>query len=361
MKKIVIVYGGKSPESEISILTSLKVYKELSKVNKNIYLVFLDKEGNFYFGKNLLKLENYQDKKGFRKFKFYSVNNTYYFKGVKRYYFDEVLIIGHGKNIEDGTLSSYFEVNNIPYLYDDLSNASLFIDKVKTKLVLQSLNIPLIPYQIVHQFNKNIEIKLYYPIILKPSRLGSSIGIEKVNSESELKVKMLSSFRYDETLLLEEYIEDKVEYNISILGYEDKMIFSSIEEVSSSSEGLSFYDKYDYSSSNEKRLISPSLPKEIKDKILEISSKIFSSLNLCGLYRFDLIFNKKTGDIYLNEVNSLPGSLSYYLFEDRGIKMSELLLMYIDILETKNKRRNHLLVNFEEGFINNIDLDKLKK
>ena len=89
--------------------------------------------------------------------------------------------------------------------------------------------------------------------------------------------------------------------------------------------------------------------------------KIFSSLNLCGLYRFDLIFNKKTGDIYLNEVNSLPGSLSYYLFEDRGIKMSELLLMYIDILETKNKRRNHLLVNFEEGFINNIDLDKLKK
>ena len=186
-KRIVIVYGGKSVESEISILTALKAYKELKKVNPDVYLVYLDKNGNFYSGKGLLNLENYVSLKDFKKVKFNKLFSLTYFRHIKRIYFDEVLILGHGKNIEDGTLSSYFETLNIPYLYDDLTNSSLFIDKIKTKLILNSLNIPLVNYQIIHSYQNDINIKLDYPLIIKPSRLGSSIGIEKVNSSNELK------------------------------------------------------------------------------------------------------------------------------------------------------------------------------
>lgn len=361
MKRIVLVYGGNSVESEISILTSLKIFKELKKINSNLYLVYLDKNGNFYSGKGLLSIENYYSLKGFKKIKFAKKFSNNYFKHYKKVYFDEVLILGHGKNVEDGTLASYFQTLNIPYLYDDLSNSSLFIDKVKSKLALESLSIPQIKYQIIHQFEKKKEINLNYPLIIKPSRLGSSIGIEKVNNKEELKEKMLSSFRYDETLLVEEFVENKIEYNIALLGYENKIIYSDIEEVNHNDKILSFYDKYDYSSDNDKRVISPVINKTIKDEILTISRKIFNTFNLCGLYRFDFIYDNKNDNIYLNEVNSLPGSLAYYLFESKGIKPCDLVLMYIDILEIKNQRRNHLLTAFEDGFISNVDLDKLKK
>lgn len=360
-KRIVIVYGGKSVESEISILTALKVFKELKKVNPFVYLVYLDKKGNFYSGKGLLNLENYVSLKDFKKVKFDKKFSLCFFKHINRTYFDEVLILGHGKNIEDGTLSSYFETLDIPYLYDDLSNSSIFIDKIKTKLILKTLNIPLINYQVLHSYQNENKITLDYPLIIKPSRLGSSIGIEKVNSKDELKSKLISSFRYDETLLIEEFIENKIEYNIAILGYQNKLIISDVEEVSHNDQVLSFYDKYDYSKGNEKRVIAPIIDSSLKEKIVDIVTKIFNELNLCGLYRFDMIFDKKVNEIYLNEINSLPGSLAYYLFESKGIKMSDLVLMYIDILENKNKNRNRLLNSFEEGFINNVDLDKLKK
>ena len=115
MKRLVLVYGGKSTESEISILTALKFYKELIKVNKNVYLVYLDQKGNFYHSKGMDKLENYGDN-NFKKINFYKKKSNYFFsRGLKKTYFDMVVILGHGKNVEDGTLSSYFEVLNIPY------------------------------------------------------------------------------------------------------------------------------------------------------------------------------------------------------------------------------------------------------
>lgn len=364
MKRTVIVYGGNSTESEISILTALKVYKEFKKVNKNLYLVYLDHDGNFYSSKDLVKLENYSDKKNFKKVSFNKVNSKYFFKGkLKRTYFDIVLILGHGKNIEDGTLSSYFETLNIPYCYDDLSNVSLLQDKGKTKLLFSSLDIPQVDYQIIHKFEykQNIKKHLKFPLIIKPSRLGSSIGIVKVNCVDELHQEIMNAFRYDETLVIEECIEDKIEYNIALLGYEDTIIVSEVEEVNRSKEVLSFFDKYDYSNGNEKRIICPNISRKIKEELIKISRKVFNKLNLCGIYRFDFIYDTKSNTLFLNEVNSLPGSLAYYLFEPKGINMIDLVLMYIDFHSQKNKNRKLLFSTYQDGFVNKVDLDKLKK
>ena len=364
MKRIVIVYGGKSSESEISVLTSLKVYKELKKTNNQVYLVYLDQEGNFYSSKNLEKVEAYSSKDKFKKVNFYKKKSSYYFASkFKRTYFDLVLILGHGKNIEDGTLSSYFETLNIPYIYDDLTNVSLFMDKVKTKLVFKALDIKVTNYQIVHSYEvaDKFDLDFSYPLIIKPSRLGSSIGIIRVNKKEDLLESLIKGFTYDETLLIEEYIEDKVEYNIALLGYQNKILFSEIEEVNSSKEVLTFYDKYDYTSNNKKRIIYPQIECELIEEIKETSKTIFNKLNLCGLYRFDFIFDKKRHVLYLNEVNSLPGSLAYYLFEKQGISLSELVYMYIDILTLKNRNRNKLSTSFLDGFISKVDIDKLKK
>ena len=140
MKRVVFVYGGKSVENEISILTSLKAYKEFKKINDQVHLVYLDHEGNFYSGNGLENLENYPLKNGFKKVNFIKDKGRYYIKfPFKKIEFDVALILGHGKNIEDGTLSSYFEVLNIPYCYDDISNVSLLMDKVKSKYVFDTL------------------------------------------------------------------------------------------------------------------------------------------------------------------------------------------------------------------------------
>ena len=366
MKRIVLVYGGSSTESEISILTALKTYKELIKVNKNVSLVYLDHDGNFYTGKELVNLESYSLKKNFKIVNFKKKNNkSYYTYHFKKVYFDLVLILGHGKNVEDGTLSSYFEILKIPYLYDDLSNVSLFQDKIKTKLLLKNFGINQTKFTYLHKHQyENYDydkLELNYPLITKPSRLGSSIGIKKVNNLKELKEGLIRGFMYDETVLIEEFIDNKIEYNIAILGYQDKIIVSDIEEVNQNNQVLSFYDKYDYSKGNEKRIIKPKIVSSIKDEIIETSRLVFNECNLCGLYRFDFIFDIESNKLYLNEINTLPGSLAYYLFESKGIKMVDLILMYIEVLSLKNKNRSHLLTTFQEGFVSNVDLDKLKK
>ena len=366
MKRIVLVYGGSSTESEISILTALKTYKELTKVNKNVYLVYLDHCGNFYSGKGLEKLENYSNKRNFQKIKFYKSKQSYFFKGlIKRTFFDLVLILGHGKNSEDGTLSSYFETLKIPYCYDDLANVSLLQDKSKTKYVFSTLGINQVNYKVLHlhqyETNKRYPIDLKFPLIVKPSRLGSSIGICKVETVEELNQELLNAFRYDETLVLEECIEEKIEYNIALIGYQNKIIVSEVEEVNNTKEVLSFFDKYDYSNGNEKRIICPKMDKDVKNKIINNAKNVFEALNLCGIFRFDFIYDKKTEELYLNEVNSLPGSLAYYLFEPKGISMVDLVLMYIDFHSEKNKVRLHLLSSYEDGFVSKVDIDKLKK
>ena len=366
MKRIVLVYGGSSTESEISILTALKTYKELMKTNKNITLVYLDHEGNFYIGKELLNLESYSLKKNFIKVTFNKKKGkSYYSYHLKKKYFDFALILGHGKNVEDGTLSSYFEVLKIPYLYDDLSNVSLLQDKVKTKMVFNSLNITQTKFKYIHKYQYDNfsfdSLNLNYPLICKPSRLGSSIGIKKCNNFQELKEGLLKGFMYDETMLIEEFIDSKIEYNIALLGYENKIIVSDIEQVNQNDQVLSFYDKYDYSKSNEKRVIKPKVSSLIKEEMINISKLVFNELNLCGLYRFDFIFDTKNEKLYLNELNTLPGSLAYYLFESKGIRMVDLILMYIDVLTLKNKNRIHLIDTFQEGFVSKVDLDKLKK
>lgn len=366
MKTICIVYGGDSPESEISVLTSLKVYKELKSNNIPCFLVYLNHKGEFFTGKALENVDNYLTNKFFSKGKFIKINRNYYFLShLKKQRFDEVLILGHGPRIEDGTVASYFQTKNIPYLYDDLSNASLIQDKSRFKMIMDYLKIKQTSFEIIykHQFEKdnNLYLNLKYPLIVKPANLGSSIGIKKVNNKEELIIGLNSVFEYDETAVIEEYVVNKKEYNIALVGYENKRILSQIELVSDNAKVLSFYDKYDYSNKNEKRIINPLIEDSIKEEIERNTLKVFTQLNLCGIYRFDYIFDTSHNVLYLNEINVVPGSLAYYLFEGKGIKFIDLILMDIRTLRKKKENRLYVKKTFEEGFIKDIDISKLKK
>lgn len=364
MKKTLFVCGGSSVESEISCLTALKICKVLKSNDTPFLLVYLDEDHHFNLVNKLegsfVKNKNY--KEGF----FVRKKNKWFFKvGLKKYTFDQVVILGHGKNIEEGSVACYFKTLGIKVLSESIYNGTLIQDKVKFKMLLKSLKINSLPFSYLYKYQieddeliKKITMKLNYPLIVKPNCLGSSIGINKVNNYQELKRSLYEAFMYDQCVIIEEYLELKKEINVALMGYKDDYKFSSFEEVNSSNKVLSFYDKYDYSKENEKRIINPTLSDDVKNKIYKDLKKLHSCLNLCGVIRFDY-FISNDNKIYLNEANLIPGSLGYYLFDSDNL--SKHIEDYLHILEKREKDESLLLTKFKEGFMSKIDIDSLKK
>lgn len=363
MKKIAFICGGPSVEREISCLTGLKIAQELKSEKIDHLLIYLDNQHRFYLVKEYVptfvkekKMSEGRFVKGKKKFCF-SV------KG-KKCAFDEIVILGHGKNIEEGSLSAYFYHQGIPCLSESFANGTLLQDKLRLKLALSSLEIPMVKYDYLYKYQinaqevqKRIVDHIGFPLIIKPSSLGSSIGISRVEKIDQLPSALFEAFLYDDCVLAETCVENKREINVAILGYEKELTISSLEEVNRSDQVLSFYDKYDYTLSNKKRIVCPSIESSIQEKIVQTSTKIFTSLHLCGLIRFDFIVE---GDkVYFNEANLIPGSLAYYLFPN--LKIGELVEKYVGYLEKKDHQQSLLFTTFHEGFMNKVDLSKLKK
>ena len=366
MKKIAFICGGNSVEKEISCLTALKIVSELKKANIDCLLIYLDQKMNFHLVNELTPKfveENKLIKGGFLK-----KRQKSFFKTIKKkYQFDYVSILGHGKNIEEGNLKTYFDMLNIPCLSESIYNGVILQDKSKFKMALNYLNIPSLPHKTIYKYQieksdkiKQIINKFSFPLIIKPSTLGSSIGINIVENKDKLKEALIKTAYYDDVILIEPFIKNKIEINTAIMGYENEIYISSLEEVNDSKSILSFYDKYDYSSSNKKRIINPNIDEKVKNKVIDLAKKVFENLHLCGIVRFDFIIDLDQNKIYLNEANLIPGSLAYYLFKDQ-FDIPSLVEKYIDILLKKHHQQELLLNKFDEGFMNKIDLSKLKK
>lgn len=363
MKKIAFICGGPSVEREISCLTGLKIAKELQEEKIDHLLIYLDDHHRFYLVREYVptfvkekKMSEGSFVKGKKK-DFFSV------KG-KKHIFDEIVILGHGKNIEEGSLAAFFFHRGFSCLSESLANGTLLQDKLRSKLALGSLNVPMVKYDYLYKYQVNAQEvqrriidRIGFPLIVKPSSLGSSIGISRVDTAERLPNALFEAFLYDDCVLVETCVENKREINVAILGYEKEMTVSVLEEVNRSDQVLTFYDKYDYTLSNKKRVVGPSIDDSVREKIVQTATTIFTSLRLCGLVRFDFIVDGEK--VYFNEANLIPGSLAYYLFPD--MKIGELVEKYVGYLEKKEHQQSLLFTTFHEGFMNKVDLSKLKK
>ncbi len=368
MKKIAIVYGGNSLESDISVLTALKVAHEFQNNGWDYLLVYLDHDGNFYTGKALLNKLNYENFHGFKKGEFKRKHQSSFFKTkTSKLYFDYALIVGHGKGIEDGTLGAFFDTLKIPCIYSGIYNAAILQDKVACKRILNTFKIPQTKFKSLSASTYlNIQkldsfIKpLHFPLIVKPCHLGSSIGVRKVMNIEELKEAIEAAFYYDDEVIVEEAINHLKEVNIAILGNEEKMIISSLETVNNHDMILSFYDKYE-SGEDKKfvRIIPSDVSEDIEETIRDIAIKSFRSLSCFGVVRFDFLYDQQSQKVYLNEINTIPGSLAYYLFEDKGIEFKELLTTLVDIGIKRIQKLSTIEATFEKGFLSNLS-EKIK-
>ena len=330
--KLGVIFGGMSTEHEVSCVSATSVIKNLNKEKYDIYPIFIDKQGKWFEVYNIEKIQN--NKKEI----------PYVFKYLKE--MDVVFPVLHGLYGEDGTIQGVFEMLKVPYVGCRVLASSVGMDKIYTKIMFekaginQAKSVYIRNYKdkyifIDKEFNeKLLEIdeavketieRLEFPMFIKPSNSGSSVGISKAHNEEELKNAIIEASKFDRKILIEQGINGK-EVECAVLGNEE-VISSCVGEIRAADEFYSYDAKYNNVES--KTLIPAEISEDVSEKIQKLAIKAFKAIDGKGLSRVDFFVEDKTEKIYINEINTMPGftSISMYpkLFDAVGIRYTELL------------------------------------
>ena len=352
MEKLHIIFGGASVEHDVSIITALQTYNAL-KDKYNIQLIYCSRNNKFFLT-DKTTTNDYIDKdlliKKSTQVAIFN-NGIYKVKKNKLKYIGEInLVINccHGGMGEDGRLKALLDYNNIASSSSNTIPSAVCMNKEYAKLVAQSLNIPIVDYVVVDScanLSEKVE-NLSDNLIVKPCSLGSSIGVLKSN-KAQLKDDVEIVLHLDNHVLIENEITPLIEYNCALIKDGDNILLSQIEQPVNKSDILSFEDKY--ITSEQTRIIPAEIPKEREDLIYEYSKKIYQHLNLNGVVRIDYLYSKENNQVYFNEINTIPGSLSYYLFEGLGVSYIKLMEILI-----KNIKPNTLQPYFSSTILENL-------
>lgn len=375
--KIGVLFGGVSVEHEVSIITAVQAMKHMDTVKYDIVPIYITKEGSWYTGAMLKDMQIYNDmdllKRYAKEVVLYKKDGRFILqsKGLIKREIAEVdlcLPIMHGTNGEDGSLQGYLKTVGVPFGECDLFSACVGQDKIFMKQIWRDSNVPVVKYDWFYDADfmqdsdsiiKRLE-KLGYPMIVKPARLGSSVGIGVAHNEEELRDVILDAINYDTKILVEEMIEDLTEVNISVLGNYHKQKVSVIEEVGGTKEILSYDDKYKGGSkkaadsqgmASAKRIIPARISDDLSNQVSEIAKRAFKSLGSSGVVRIDFLIDNKNNKVYANEINSIPGSLAFYLWEKTGKEYHELLDDVIEIAIRDYKDSLNKTYSFDTNII----------
>jgi len=380
--KVGVMFGGESVEHEVSIISAVQAMKFLDNEKYEVVPIYISKEKEFYTGKMLMDLEIFKDLKLLKKYAknvtFYNKNNLYVLqnkKGLKNIIneVDIVLPVVHGTNVEDGTLQGFLETIGVPYVGCNVYSSVVNQDKVFAKQIFESCNIPITDYVwcFDSEFYDDFKIikdkvkKLGYPVIIKPATLGSSVGINVVKKESDLEEALKDSFKYDFKVVIEKLVSNLKEVNCSAMGNYENVETSVIEEVIKSEDILSYKDKYISKNKSKgmlstSRIIPAKLDKKLESEIKNLTEKVFKTNNCSGVVRIDFLLDSKTNKLYVNEINSIPGSLSFYLWEKTDKAYSKLLDELISIGIKNYKKKKSKIYSFDSNILSSFNGSKGK-
>lgn len=384
--RVGIFFGGNTVEHEISIITALQAMENIDEEKYEIVPIYISKDRHMYTGTALRDMETF---KYFDNMKKYLKEITLVLKdgnvvlqkvkgifGRNVGYIDVAFPIVHGKGVEDGTIAGYLESFGIPVVGPSIVGAAVGQDKVLLKQILKANNIKTPKYiwfyDNEYDLGKDEVIfkaeKLGYPLIVKPANLGSTIGIKVAHDKNELCEAIDTALEYENKILIEEVIPNLLELNCAVLGNHEFMETSLIAEMKMRHELLTFEDKYLGSSkkgiksscktpsmSNSDFRIPAKISDEMTEEIYEISKSTFRALNLKGVCRIDFLVNKKTSEIFVNEPNTIPGSLSFYMFKPKGKEYVTLIdeLITMSIKDYKNNSRK--TTSFKSNVLSNYN------
>lgn len=388
--KVGVFFGGKSVEHEVSIITAIQAIENMDKNKYDIVPIYITKENKMYCGDLIGDISNYKDIDNLLKNSTQVVlaqkdnkvvllrANKKVYQNDKYDYIDIAFPIVHGTNVEDGTLQGFLKMFNIPYVGCDIISSSVGMDKYVCKCVLKDNNIPVLDCKCISakDYNENsenvineIENKFEYPVIVKPINLGSSVGIKIAKEQGELKEAIENAFSYSKKILIEKAIKNLQEINCSVLGDYESAKASECEEPVKTDEILSYKDKYISSgkktgaakSMNASVLKLPAnISNEVKEEIQNLAIKTFHVLGCSGVIRIDFMIDKDTNEIYVNEVNTIPGSLSFHLWKATDLNYTNLLDELINLALKRNREEKNIVYSFESNILSGVSMSNLK-
>ncbi len=385
-KTIAVFFGGRSPEHDVSVVSGLQILSAIDTEKYEAFPVYISTEGEWLVGDVLRERSSYMlnaerrkqanavtlDLKPGRRGRLVPLK-TGLLGGAKPIEFDVAVPSFHGLYGEDGNVQGLFEFAGVPYAGMRTMGSSVLMDKGATKKVLQGAGIPVLPYAMIYRPDEGYMIAedeleaikgdIDFPCIVKPSHLGSSIGVAKVDSLEELRAALPTIFEFDDAAILEPFVDNLVEYNVSVSKAFGEIRTSAIERPKATEELLDFKQKY-LSGSDGKtgdktggtktvgtisegmlsltRELNPDLDAEKAQNIQDWAVTMFKAVEGTGAPRIDFIGNSKTGELWLNEVNPWPGSIGYFLWEAASdpILFTELMTGLIEEAIKERKKRN---------------------
>ncbi len=377
---IAFFYGCRSVEHEVSIISAVQAMRAVDKEKYDITPVYVTKEGEMYTGEALFTIEEYRNLSALlekcKKVNFTRENGAVVMTEAKKMFskpkqtrIDVAFPIVHGTNCEDGTIQGYFEYLNLPYVGCDIISSAVGMDKAVFKDVLKNADLPVLSCKVLRAkeymtnrdtLQKEIEDKIGFPLIVKPVNLGSSVGISKVNSKEELDDAIMLAFSFTDRILVEHAITSLREINCSVLGDSDECEASVCEEPFMNDEILSYEDKYMSNSKNGGqskgmaslgRKIPADLSQEKSAEIRELACKVFKAIGANGVVRIDFMIDTETDTVYANEINTIPGSLAFYLWEATGVKYPQLIDKLIDLAFKRQRNRDNITYTIDTNIL----------
>ncbi len=363
--RVGLFFGGRSVEHEVSVITALQAFENLDKNKYEIIPVYVSKAGDFYTSSKFLDLKKYKD---IDSLILQAAKITFIKGGLQPFGFfhkfiplDLALPLFHGSFGEDGSFQGLLEMMQIPYVGFRVLGSAVAMDKALSKLVFQAMGLPIGKYVVIKRGEKPDVSDLKFPLVVKPATVGSSIGINKVEKPEDLEFYIEVAGTYSEKILIEEAFEGCIEVNCSALGYRDIKV-SVCEQPIPTAVFLTFEDKYQKSlpagrqgsMKSMTRKIPAPISQKLTKEIQEATKKIFLILDGCGVARIDFFVDPEQEKFWVNEVNSPPGSLAYYLWEASGIKFSKLLDMLIEFALERAEDQKKTTYTFESGLLSKI-------
>ena len=385
--KVGVIFGGESVEHEVSIISALQAMNKIDQEKYDIIPIYITKDREWYTGDMLKDIEVYQDLSLIKKYG----NNVvlYYKKGsyvLQRKSFPKTVVadidiafpIVHGTNVEDGVLQGYLQSIGIPFVGSDVYASVVGQDKVYMKTVLENANLPMTKYIWFYDtdYKQDSESiikkasKLKYPIIVKPATTGSSVGISFANNREELIEGIDDAIQYDKKIILEEVVENLKEVNIAVMGNYEHQKVSAIEEVLSSNKFLTYEDKYigggkgklkgpkvpaikssSKGMASASRKLPADLDKKVQEEVESVAVAAFKALGSSGNSRIDFLIDDKKNKVYINEINSIPGSLAFYLWDAKDINFTTVLDDMINIGIKDYKKRISKVHSFDTNIL----------
>ena len=373
-KNVAVFFGGRSVEHEISVITAYQAFLNLDREKYNPVPIYISGRGTWHTGDNILSLKEFERgglEKRFRRVFLAAGSNALYGvlkpdKKIKPLLsLDAALLCVHGVNGEDGSLAGLLQLCGVPHTACGVFAAGAAMDKAAAKLVFKAAGLNVLKYIWFYSaeyrnspltFVERAEKEINYPMIVKPANLGSSIGITVCKSRDELLNAVEVAASFDVKILIEEALSDFYEINCSALGFQDDVKVSECERPVTAREILSFEDKYMGNGAkagmeNCKRELPADIPKTLSDKIKGDTLTAFRALDCKGVVRADYLIDKKDGAVYINEVNTIPGSLSFYLWEHGSLSFTALLDKLLQIAERESEQKDGLTYAYKSDVI----------